>query len=270
MEINRNKKKKGFSLIEVILALFVLTVGIGAVMSLMGANMANSIRNRDAIVATQLAQEGAELIRGEDKNGEITSPAGNYKVDIDADLANGLLDAAAGSDPYLLYEKSGTRLYAHSGATPAKFRRKITRGADAENTQQYSVKVWWGGELDAPADCSLATKCVGESLYVYGEQDVTSTPPPSPPPAGTCDVATSPVKDSIACAPYSIGSHIVDIGESITRIDYAGGREEETYTCVSNNTWGSLSSDFVGGQALDVTQWTVSDTGGFYDEVDCS
>ena len=172
MEIAKNKKRKGFSLIEVILALFVLTVGIGAVMSLMGASMSDSIRNRDSIVATQLAQEGAELIRGEDKNKEITSPENrNYTVDIEDDFTNGLLDVASGSDPYLLYEKSGTRLYAHSGsgASPSKFRRKVTRAADLGGNQHYSVKVWWGGEADAPDDCSLATKCVGEDLYTYGE-----------------------------------------------------------------------------------------------------
>ncbi|MDO8529622.1 MAG: dockerin type I domain-containing protein [bacterium] len=56
-------KARGFSLIEVMIACFVLTVGILAMIDLMAISIRNSIGARDQIIASELAQEGMELVR---------------------------------------------------------------------------------------------------------------------------------------------------------------------------------------------------------------
>ena len=55
--------KPGFSLIEVLVALFVLSLGVSAVFLLMSKSLRSSMDARDQIIASQLAQEGIELVR---------------------------------------------------------------------------------------------------------------------------------------------------------------------------------------------------------------
>jgi prepilin-type N-terminal cleavage/methylation domain-containing protein len=58
-----NKNEQGFTLIELMIALAVFTIGIVAALSLALANYNNSRDNLDKIVASNLAREGIELIR---------------------------------------------------------------------------------------------------------------------------------------------------------------------------------------------------------------
>lgn len=54
---------KAFSIGEVILAAFVLTVGIIAMLRLITSSYSNSSASQDMIIAAELAQEGVELVR---------------------------------------------------------------------------------------------------------------------------------------------------------------------------------------------------------------
>ena len=58
-----NKKRKGFSIGEVLLAIFVLSIGMIATFSLFNAGIKNLQNERDLIVASLLAQEGVEVVR---------------------------------------------------------------------------------------------------------------------------------------------------------------------------------------------------------------
>lgn len=55
--------KQGFSLGEVLMAAFVLTIGLTATTALIVGSIGNSYESRDAIIAAELAQEGVELVR---------------------------------------------------------------------------------------------------------------------------------------------------------------------------------------------------------------
>lgn len=57
------KSLRGFSTLETLLAAFVLTIGLVIVMEVMTRSIRHSFETRDAIVATMLSQEGAELVR---------------------------------------------------------------------------------------------------------------------------------------------------------------------------------------------------------------
>ncbi|OHA66878.1 MAG: hypothetical protein A3C04_02450 [Candidatus Wildermuthbacteria bacterium RIFCSPHIGHO2_02_FULL_45_25] len=55
--------RKGFTLIEVIVAVGIITVGVVGVLSLVNQSLSLSTDLRNRIVATYLAQEGVELVR---------------------------------------------------------------------------------------------------------------------------------------------------------------------------------------------------------------
>lgn len=59
----RINNKKGFSLVEVLISLLILTLGIGAVSALMVQNIKTSETAKNQIIASELAQEGVELMR---------------------------------------------------------------------------------------------------------------------------------------------------------------------------------------------------------------
>lgn len=57
------KTVRGFSFGEVILSVFVVSVGLVAILNLFVQNYSEAVLDRDRIVAAQLAQEGVELVR---------------------------------------------------------------------------------------------------------------------------------------------------------------------------------------------------------------
>jgi len=59
-----NQAIKGFTMIEIIVVLFVVSIGIVGVMSLIVQNIKSQSYDKNTLIASQLAQEGIELIRG--------------------------------------------------------------------------------------------------------------------------------------------------------------------------------------------------------------
>ena len=59
----RRLESNGFSLIEVIIAIGIITVGIVSVINLLSFNLKNEIKNKNKMIAIYLAQEGIEVIR---------------------------------------------------------------------------------------------------------------------------------------------------------------------------------------------------------------
>lgn len=56
-------RRPAFSLIEIMVALFIISLGMTAILSLIGQNLNSQSYNRSNLIAYQLAQEGMELIR---------------------------------------------------------------------------------------------------------------------------------------------------------------------------------------------------------------
>ena len=59
----KTQLKSGFSIIEIIVALFIISIGMIGVLSLIVQNIQSQNVNKGALIAAQLAQEGIELIR---------------------------------------------------------------------------------------------------------------------------------------------------------------------------------------------------------------
>ena len=59
----KNTIKSGFSLVEIMTALFIISIGMVGILSLIVQNIQSQNVNKGALIAAQLAQEGIELIR---------------------------------------------------------------------------------------------------------------------------------------------------------------------------------------------------------------
>jgi len=58
-----HKKNRGFTLIEMIIAIFIISVGLMGTLSFLNVNSANQTETKNELIAAGLAQEGTELAR---------------------------------------------------------------------------------------------------------------------------------------------------------------------------------------------------------------
>lgn len=63
MIFNYKKKKKAFSIIEIMAVVFIITIGMVGMMNLIGQSIRVQRLNEHTLIAYQLAQEGIELVR---------------------------------------------------------------------------------------------------------------------------------------------------------------------------------------------------------------
>lgn len=78
------RDKKGFTLLETLIALAVVTVGALAVFALMNRTLLTTERNRQSIVTVNLAREGLELVRSirdSSASGFLALENGNWIID---------------------------------------------------------------------------------------------------------------------------------------------------------------------------------------------
>jgi len=174
-DINK-KNKRGFSLIEVLIALFILSFGVSAVFVLMSSSIKDAQTSKNQTIAAQLAQEGIELVKNFKDN--AATPA-----TFSTELAIGGVDFRADySSTYVLFKQSPTsfpgpvnkKLYLDSGfythtasstSTDTKFLRKIAVSVDAvSKNATITVTISWNG-TDFPAEtaadpCNITKKCL--------------------------------------------------------------------------------------------------------------
>jgi type II secretory pathway pseudopilin PulG len=137
----KNQQLKGFTLIEIITVLFVVSLGLIGVLSLIIQNIQSQSINRCNIIAYQLAQEGIELIRKTRDsnwvNGDIWNKnliSGSYYMD----PLDSIPQVMSNFNQATLY-KNDDGLYVHeSGVTSTPYKRIIM----IENLSAYSMRVY--------------------------------------------------------------------------------------------------------------------------------
>ncbi|HPN96241.1 MAG TPA: hypothetical protein PLK35_00580 [Candidatus Moranbacteria bacterium] len=162
----KNKKglfagKRGFSLLEAILSVFIVSVGLVAVMSLLTASIKETLGSRSQQVASLLAQEGVELVRNIRDN--------NWARQLD-DSFNGI-DAANNctiaynstlscSGDYKL-SRNTSGYYVHNSNLPdTRFSRKIIISGGANVRRIISMVVWDRDDFPGSVDgCTTKNKC---------------------------------------------------------------------------------------------------------------
>jgi len=143
--LNVKIKKTGFTLMEAIVAIFLITVGIVGTYALITMTISSATISKDKLVAAYLAQEGIEIVRNiRDTNWlDPTNPpwndglgTGDWQADYnDQDLS-----------PYTenpLNLETATGLYGYDFGTPTKFKRKITIAQPEAYILGVSVLVEW-------------------------------------------------------------------------------------------------------------------------------
>lgn len=170
----RNTRQGGFSLIEVMLSVFLLSAGMFAAISLIGGALRESLDSRNQLIASLLAQEGVELVRNiRDNNWASGAPdsfsnmptatADNCVINYNsAALLNG--NCARTITQETLSYNGG--FYNTGAAAPTKFKRKIvivydTGAFSTANTATLTSMVIWKDDfpLTGIAGCTTGAGC---------------------------------------------------------------------------------------------------------------
>jgi Tfp pilus assembly protein PilV len=141
-----NKHKKGFTLIEITVILFIISVGLIGVLSLVIQNIQSQVINKNNIIAYQLAQEGIELVRKTRdtnwKNGvswNLGLADGSYYMDYLDDEPT-LITGASDSELH----RDMNNFYVHGGGVEqTNFSRTIEiTNIDAKSMSVKAIVVW--------------------------------------------------------------------------------------------------------------------------------
>jgi Tfp pilus assembly protein PilV len=175
----------GFSFMEVMLSVFVLSIGIVGVMPLFVSSLRESLDIRDQVAASMLAQEGVELVQNFRDNNRVS------------EASEGVFDSStfpttSSDNCWVSYDSNGVscdgtyrlnldanNFYIHNaiGTSATKFQRSIeieykkmdddvTDNAGAEKAIVTSMVIWGSAFPDAINDCNTAHKCVYASLVL--------------------------------------------------------------------------------------------------------
>lgn len=144
------KRKKGFTLLEVILAITILTMAVGGAFILIQQTLVGSSLSQSKLTAAYLAQEGVEIVRNiRDSNWlkAISWTAGLDNGDWEADYNDSALDYYYSTGRYL-YINGVDGFYCYldtpdEGDIQTKFKRKITLQETADDTLEVQVEVNW-------------------------------------------------------------------------------------------------------------------------------
>jgi Tfp pilus assembly protein PilV len=164
-----NKNKLGFSIIEVIAAFTIITIGLVGVLALVNQNIQAQQINRNMLIASQLAQEGLELVRNkrdanwliDGNDWKIGAGAGTdsdivqdltYTIDYSGNINGSVNDISSAN---LKINASG--FYEHASGDSTIFYRLITV-ADNGDWVEVNSRVQWkerGGTKDYTASTVL-------------------------------------------------------------------------------------------------------------------
>ena len=161
------KKESGFTLLEVIVAIFILTVGVGGSFVLIQQTLSASLTVQSRLIAAYLVQEGIEIVRNVRDNNWLEQreslqdpplPVWNDGLDdclppncceadyeTDTPLSYPPLTTVAGCSfddlSYLNINNEG--FYGYSGSTQTKFKRRIFIEQIDGSKIKVSVVVEW-------------------------------------------------------------------------------------------------------------------------------
>lgn len=130
--IKNKNLKNGFTLIEVIIAILILSLVIVGTMFGISLNLASAVRIKNNLIATNLAQEGLEIVRNIRDNDWLNGRA------FGASLPNGTYIAEWNSlnlSPFqdIFLKKDSNGLYNYSSGQNTIFKRKIIIGNSSSN-----------------------------------------------------------------------------------------------------------------------------------------
>jgi len=151
---NSSQKNKGFTILEVMAAIFILTIGIGGAFLLVRQSLSAASINKNRLVAAYLAQEGIEIVRNiRDSNWLNPSLAWDYGLgsgDWIASYSSTTLSTNFVTNTAANYLKvDSNKMYNYSVGGSTSFQRKISlrntdlSPADGKTEKEVRVTVFW-------------------------------------------------------------------------------------------------------------------------------
>jgi len=133
------KSKNGFTIIEALVSIFVLSMGITACIGLASSALRSSEISKNRLIAANLAQEGIEVVRNIRDSNWLASQNFDYGL---SDNTNPGYQAQYNSTSLSTYDGSYLKIdsngvYSYSGATTTTFQRKIT----ISHPQTYEIEI---------------------------------------------------------------------------------------------------------------------------------
>ncbi len=136
---------KGFTLIEITVAIVIMTIGIVGIYSLVPKITSVASTNNNNFIASQLAKEGAEIIRNirdgnwlSDNNFDNELTNGDYLIQYNSQTP------ITYADQFLKIDSSG--FYNYEEGENTKFKRKIIISHPEVHILNVKVQVSWLGK----------------------------------------------------------------------------------------------------------------------------
>ncbi|MDO8566143.1 MAG: hypothetical protein Q7S04_03100 [Candidatus Moranbacteria bacterium] len=171
--------RKGFLLGEILLAVFVLAVGLTSIIAIIGNSLQYSLESQNIIVASQLAQEGIELVRNVRDNDFATGGTGfaafsgskHCRIDYNNSTTNLNCNSSLGSAARYTLTYSGG-FYQHQESSQERFSRYVYINYSASDYGKATVRsfVYWGTFI--PLSSGEVTGCTAGNRCVFNEVDL--------------------------------------------------------------------------------------------------
>lgn len=139
------KNKKGFTLIEAIIAIFLLNVGIIACAILADQVFRASEVSKNRMIAANLAQEGIEVVKNIRDNNWLAPNDWNSNIPVgDWEISYNSLSLANiySTGNYLKIDSNGFYNYSSPG-TETTFKRKMTISYPGEAETKIEATIYW-------------------------------------------------------------------------------------------------------------------------------
>lgn len=141
--------QRGFTLIEVLVAIFIITVGAGGALALVQKTLSFTTNAALQLEASYLAQEGMEIVR----NIRDTNFIKIYKGVEGSSWTDGLKECETGcqadytQNSLIAYEDTLLQfingIYSYTASTDSTFKRKITIIMQGDNKMEAVIEVLW-------------------------------------------------------------------------------------------------------------------------------
>lgn len=147
--MKNNSLKRGFSIVEIITILFIISLGLIGILSLIVQNIQSQTYNKSNLIAYQLAQEGIELVRkvrdsnwraGAAYNANLAP--GEYYMDYEDTVPQ--VHNPASPDELILSQDANNFYINHlATATATPFSRLITISAIDDYSFRVNTQISW-------------------------------------------------------------------------------------------------------------------------------
>jgi prepilin-type N-terminal cleavage/methylation domain-containing protein len=136
---------KAFTLIEVLIAITVITLGIVGFYAAITRVVSLTLSNSSRFVASRLAQEGVELVSN------IRDTSWIKGTNWDSGLTNGDYRVQYDKDTLLTYSGAPLKInsddfYNYDSGSPTKFTRKVTISHISSDEIKVKVQITWSGK----------------------------------------------------------------------------------------------------------------------------